>query len=132
MFRQVFRGGNLFDGRPLSNKNEPKAAAAQYEKEIQVNPQVEARRAAELDPKNYAPHYVLGRALTEMDRPADSIRELELATRLSPSNANVHLSLAQAYQRAGKTQLAEQEMRAFKSLDEARKKQKANRVFDSD
>jgi tetratricopeptide (TPR) repeat protein len=123
------------------------AAAAEYEKEIQVNPlsvparvqaaflylkmgelekaEAHAQRATEIDPKNYAPRYLLGRVLTEMDRPADSIHELEIAARLSPSNANVHLSLAQAFQRIGKTQLAEQEMRVFKNLDEARKKQES-------
>jgi len=123
------------------------AAAAQYEQEIAVNPaavparvqaaflylkmgdldkaEAHARRASELEPNNFAPHYLLGRVLVEMDRTPEAIRELETSARLSPSNANVHLSLAQAYQRTGKKEEANQEMKVFKKLDDERKQQES-------
>ena len=77
-----------------------------------------AEQAVKLDPKNPAAHNVLGRNLVEMDRTTRGIAELALASRLAPKDATFHLNLAQAYQRAGKAQMAKKEFATFRDLQE--------------
>lgn len=82
-----------------------------------------ARRASELEPKNYAPHNILGRILVQTGHPEKGIAELETAVKLAPSVASSHFNLAQAYQKAGKSADAAREFAAFKELDQAKEGQ---------
>src|SRR5882672_2801218 len=76
-------------------------AAFLYLKMGQLDPSRElAQRAMKLDPKNYAPHNILGRILVEEKKYASGIVELEIAGKLAPSHPGNHFNLAQAYQRA--------------------------------
>jgi tetratricopeptide (TPR) repeat protein len=76
-----------------------------------------AKRAIEIEPKNYAPHNILGRVLMQTGHSERGIQELETAVRLAPTIASSHFNLAQAYQKAGKSQEAAREFAAFKALD---------------
>jgi tetratricopeptide (TPR) repeat protein len=115
------------------------AALKEYEKELEINPthvpalveasflylkmgelekaEERARKAIELDPKNYAPHNILGRVLMETGKTELGIHELQLATKLAPLNPGAHFNLAQAYQQAGKKQEAGMEFATFEKLN---------------
>lgn len=82
-----------------------------------------ARRAMEIEPKNYAPHNILGRVLVQTGHADDGIRELETAVKLAPTIASSHFNLAQAYQKAGKSADAAREFAAFRELDQAKEGQ---------
>jgi len=84
-----------------------------------------ARRAMAIEPKNYAPHNLLGRILVQTDHPETGITELEMAVRLAPKIAATHFTLAQAYQKAGKSTAAAREFAAFKKLTPAQEGQDA-------
>jgi len=76
-----------------------------------------AQRALEIEPKNYAPHNILGRIFVQTGHSEKGITELETAVRLAPSIASSHFNLAQAYQKAGKSADAAREFAAFRELD---------------
>ena len=125
-------------GRFLAKLN-PDAALNEYEKEIEITPahvpaRIEAaflclktgdlakaltyaQEAAKLEPKNAAAHNLVGRSLSDMNRPADAIPELVTATRLAPRNSTFHLHLARAYQKMGEKSLAGKEMTTFNDLE---------------
>jgi tetratricopeptide (TPR) repeat protein len=127
--------------------SDQEAAVAEFEKELEISPKhvpamVEAallclemghlekseklaRRAILIEPKNYAPHNILGRVLVRTDHPEPGVTELETAARLAPKIAANHFSLAQAYQKAGKSAAAAREFAAFKQLTPAQKGQDA-------
>lgn len=93
-------------------------AAFLYLKMGQLDPSRElARRAMKLDPKNYAPHNILGRILVEEKKYSAGIVELETAGRLAPGHPGNHFNLAQAYQRAGRKADAAREFAAFEKLN---------------
>jgi tetratricopeptide (TPR) repeat protein len=93
-------------------------AAFLYLKMGQLDPSRElARRAMKLDPKNYAPHNILGRILVEEKKYASGIVELETAGKLAPGHPGNHFNLAQAYQRAGRKADAAREFAAFEKLN---------------
>jgi tetratricopeptide (TPR) repeat protein len=77
-----------------------------------------ARRAMKLDPKNYAPHNILGRIFVEEKQYARGIVELETAGKLAPRHPGNHFNLAQAYQRAGRKADAAREFAAFNKLNQ--------------
>ena len=115
------------------------AAVKEYDEELEVSPthvpalveasflylkmgqlgtaEDRARRAIKLEPDNYAPHNILGRVLMENGKTEEGIRELQLATKLAPSNPGAHFNLAQAYQQAGKKQQAGLEFATFEKLN---------------
>jgi tetratricopeptide (TPR) repeat protein len=76
-----------------------------------------ARRAMVLEPKNYAPHNILGRILMQTGHEAQGIEELQTAVRLAPSVPAAHFNLAQAYQKTGKSMAAAREFAEFKELN---------------
>jgi Tfp pilus assembly protein PilF len=76
-----------------------------------------ARRAMKLDPKNYAPHNIMGRILVEEKDYARGIIELETAGTLAPRHPGNHFNLAQAYQHAGRKADAAREFAAFEKLN---------------
>jgi tetratricopeptide (TPR) repeat protein len=79
-----------------------------------------AREAEGLDSKNSLPHNLVGRILYEMGETAESIPELEEATKLAPNIADFHMNLARAYQKAGNRDMAAKELAAFNQLDKKR------------
>jgi tetratricopeptide (TPR) repeat protein len=86
---------------------------AEFDKSRQL-----ASRAMKIEPRNYAPHNIMGRILMQTGDAAGGIQELETAARLAPNNASVHFNLAQAYQKAGKKEAAAKEFAAFRKLDQ--------------
>jgi tetratricopeptide (TPR) repeat protein len=120
-------------------------AVAELEKELEINPrhvpamihaaflclqmgQLDkseslARRAIQIEPNNYAPHNLLGKILLQTGHSEQGIRELETAVYLAPSIASAHFSLAQAYQKAGKSAAAAREFAAFHALDQKKEGQ---------
>ena len=48
---------------------------------------------------------------------------LEIAVRLAPDEANVHYQLGQAYQKLGKTELAQEQFQAYQRLKDQRRKE---------
>ena len=125
------------------------AALKQYEKEAEINPRhaqsrIEAaylylkmgeldkaltysQEAIKLLPQNPAGHNLIGRVLLELNRPADAIPELVIATRLAPRNSTFHLQLARAYQKTGDTAMATKEMAAFNDLEKKRAEAQAGK-----
>jgi tetratricopeptide (TPR) repeat protein len=125
--------------------SDQEAAVAELEKELEINPkhvpamveaallclemgQLErseklARRAMAIEPKNYAPHNLLGRVLVQTGHPDTGIAELETAVHLAPKIAATHFNLAQAYQKTGKSAAATREFAAFKKLTPAQEGQ---------
>ena len=68
-----------------------------------------ARNAVALNPESELAQYVLGRALAENGELEVGIEHLELAERIDSMDAQVHVSLATAYSRAGRPQDARRE-----------------------
>jgi tetratricopeptide (TPR) repeat protein len=102
-------------------------AAFLYLKMGQLDKSAElARRAMKLDPKNYAPHNILGRIFVEKGEVVRGIPELEAAGKLAPGHAGNHFNLAQAYQRAGRKADAKREFAAFDALNRQAGSQDAN------
>jgi len=79
-----------------------------------------AREAEDLAPRNALPHNLMGRIFMAMEKPDDAIPELEQATQLAPNIVDFHRTLANAYRKAGKKELAEKEFAKFKALDAKR------------
>lgn len=120
--------------------SDQEAAVAELEKELAISPahvpaMIEAaflslemghleeseklaRKAIAIEPKNYAPHNILGRVLGQTGHIEPGISELETAVKLAPKIAAAHFNLAQAYQKAGKNEAATREFTAFKQLDQ--------------
>ncbi len=77
-----------------------------------------AEKAVTIAPRSFAARACLGRVLLETDDkdlPA-AIRELEAAAKLAPESPQVHFSLASAYSRAGRKDLAARERAEFDRL----------------
>lgn len=127
--------------------SDQESAVAELEKELEISPSyvpamVEAaflslemgelekseqlaRRAIGLEPKNYAPHNILGRVLMQTGHAEPGIIELETAVRLAPRIPTAHFNLAQAYQKTGRSSAAAREFAAFKELTQQKEGQDA-------
>lgn len=76
------------------------------------------RRVIELEPEFAEAHYSLGLLLAEDDRRlAEAAEALAVAARLAPENARVHYNYGLALQRLGRTEEAENSLRAAYKLD---------------
>jgi tetratricopeptide (TPR) repeat protein len=64
--------------------------------------------------------YLLGRILVSQGSAAEAVEHLEAAARLAPAEANIRYQLGKAYQRLGKTDLAEKEFEKFRELKAAK------------
>ena len=71
--------------------------------------------AAGLLPGDASPHCELGTAHRWLEQWQDALRESQVCTRLDPNSAEGHYRLAQLYRRAGKQELAHQEMKLFEA-----------------
>ena len=81
-----------------------------------------ARTAGRLAPHFFMPHYLLGTVFLVRGEIAASVAQLETARRLAPESVEVLYSLARAYAKAGKPELARREHAEFarlKSLEAA-------------
>lgn len=58
------------------------------------------------------------RALINMDRHAEAVKDLEMVEKADPAEPTPHFLLAQAYRAIGKTQEAQTEMKLFSKLEE--------------
>jgi tetratricopeptide (TPR) repeat protein len=75
-------------------------------------------RAALLD-SHFADAFVgLGRALIQVDKPAEAIAPLQAATSLQPDNPAPHFHLSTAYRRVGRMEDANREAQLFKETSE--------------
>ena len=68
-------------------------------------------------PNSFAAHKALGDALLASNDIDGAIAELETSARLAPDSPSTHLSLAKAYQRAGRSDAAKKEREEFARLD---------------
>ena len=66
--------------------------------------------------------YLHGKILLASGDAAAAAAQLEIAVRLAPEDANVHYQLGQAYQKLGKTDLAQKEFDAFQRLKDQKRK----------
>jgi tetratricopeptide (TPR) repeat protein len=67
--------------------------------------------------------YLQGKILLARGDAAGAVTQLEIAVRLAPEDANIHYQLGQAYQKLGKTELAEDQFLAFQRLKDRRRKE---------
>jgi tetratricopeptide (TPR) repeat protein len=65
--------------------------------------------------------YLLGKVLLSQGAAAEAIEHLEAAARLAPEDANIHYQLAQAYQKVGRPDLAEQRFELYRQLKDKRR-----------
>jgi tetratricopeptide (TPR) repeat protein len=127
---------------------DPEAALAQFREEMRLQPesvyprlemafqlikrgeyaaaQPYAEEAVKLAPGLFAAHNALGRALVEVGELDRGIAELEESARLAPESPEMFFALAQAYQKAGRKDEAENARATFRTLDERRNAQKAS------
>jgi Flp pilus assembly protein TadD len=66
--------------------------------------------------------YLRGKILLAGGDAGGAAIELEIAARLAPDDANVHYQLGQAYQKLGKTDLAQEQFQAYQRLKDQRRK----------
>jgi tetratricopeptide (TPR) repeat protein len=72
-------------------------------------------------PQHADARYLLGKVLVAQGSPEDAVRHLEAAIALSPDEANAHYQLGHAYQKLGRTQLAEQQFEIFRQMKDKRR-----------
>lgn len=75
-----------------------------------------AQRAVAAEPGNYAAHAILGRVLVSLDRPAEGVRELELAKDIEPGSPQIYFALASAYAKLGRNEDADRARAEFLRL----------------
>jgi tetratricopeptide (TPR) repeat protein len=80
-----------------------------------------AQCALDLNHDSVSAHYLLGRASLETGDLNTAIRELEIASTLSPESPEIHFNLARAYARAKMTDKAQRERETFSRLNDAQK-----------
>ena len=78
-----------------------------------------AELAAQTGSQNFVARNVLGRTLLELGETDRAIQELEAAAKLAPDSPQMYFHLARAYQRAGRTNEANEARVTFMKLDRA-------------
>lgn len=68
------------------------------------------------------------RALINLDRHADAVKDLEIVEKADPAEPSTHFLLAQAYRATGRTQEAQAEMKTFSKLEESARAATAERA----
>src|SRR5438552_11857745 len=139
---------HLMLGVAFAEAREFKPAIAEFEKAIQLNPNLPQVHAslgrillqscdrdralpefeAELKigpkPENFTAHYALGRIYLETNFIPRAVTELEKSARLAPDAASVQFVLAKAYTRANRPAAAARARAEFKRLDAIDKKRR--------
>lgn len=77
-------------------------------------------RAISIAPASAIGHEKLGRALEEMGRPLQGVKELEIAAGLDPKNPNIHFELGHAYHQVGELEKAKAEFATSHALRKER------------
>jgi tetratricopeptide (TPR) repeat protein len=79
------------------------------------------RSALKVRPEFADARYLLGKILLAQGSTAEAVEHLEAAARLAPEDANVHFQLAQAYGKAGRSELAQQEFARYRELKDKKR-----------
>lgn len=85
-------------------------------RETYAEAEAAARQAIDADPHLLAPRMVLARLLSRTGREREALEELELARKEHPEASEIYYNLAQAYQRAGRTDEARASAESFQEL----------------
>jgi len=118
-------------------------AAAEFQKELEVNPrhilamlkladidlesnklteaETLARNSVAIEARNPETDLMLGRVLLVTGRVKEAALEFEAAERLAPTSSVIHFNLATAYQRLGEKAQAEHEIAIYRSITEKEK-----------
>jgi len=86
------------------------------------------QKALEICPSLLQARIDRARALMNLDRHADAVKDLEAAVKADPAEATTHFLLAQSYRAIGKTQEAQAEMKVFGKLEETARAATAERA----
>ena len=73
-------------------------------------------RHASSQPETADARYLLGKILLAQGAATEAVEHLEAAARLAPEDASIRYQLGQAYQKLGRTELAQQQFEAFQKL----------------
>ena len=84
---------------------------------------VELRGVLRARPDYADARYLHGKILLARGDAGAAAGQLEIAARLAPEDANIHYQLGQAYQKLGKTDLAQEQFQVFQRLKDQRRKQ---------
>jgi len=96
--------------------------ATVYELDRRVDDALREVRAVLKARPDYADaHYLFGKILLAQGNAAEAAAQLEIAAKLAPDDANVHYQLGQAYERLGRSELAQQQFEAFRTLKDKRR-----------
>jgi len=138
-------------GRFLLEIREIDAAVAEFQREIQNNPQhvlarleiaavrytldsadgvKYAEQAVKLDPKRPFGHYLLGLLYLDTRNFSGAISELEIAKHTYVNFPEIYFALGNAYARAGRKAEAARARATFTRLNAQRKKQSDDKVYD--
>jgi Flp pilus assembly protein TadD len=79
------------------------------------------RSALRLRPDFADARYLLGKILLAQGSTPEALEHLQAAARLAPEDANVHFQLAQAYEKAGRRELAQQEFARYRELKDKKR-----------
>ena len=82
----------------------------------------ELRAVLKTRPDYAEARYLLGKILLARGDAPGAVTQLEIAVRLAPDDANIHYQLGQAYQKLGKTDLAQEQFVTFQRLKDQRRK----------
>jgi tetratricopeptide (TPR) repeat protein len=86
------------------------------------------QKALEICPSLVQARIDRARALMNLDRHAEAVKDLEAAVKADPAEAATHFLLAQSYRALGKTQEAQAEMQLFSKLEESARAATAERA----
>jgi len=86
------------------------------------------QKALEICPSLLQARIDRARALMNLDRHAEALKDLEAAVKAGPAEATTHFLLAQSYRALGKTQEAQAEMKLFSKLEESARAATAERA----
>jgi tetratricopeptide (TPR) repeat protein len=85
-------------------------------------------KALEICPSLLQARLDRARALINLDRHADAVKDLEIVEKADPAEPSAHFLLAQSYRALGKTQEAQAEMKIFSRLEESARAATAERA----
>ncbi len=86
------------------------------------------QKALEICPSLLQARIDRARALINLDRHAEALKDLQAAVKADPAEATTHFLLAQSYRALGKTQEAQAEMKVFSKLEESARAATAERA----
>jgi tetratricopeptide (TPR) repeat protein len=96
--------------------------ATVYELNRQVDAALrEVRAVLKTRPEYADARYLFGKILLAQGDAPEAAAQLEVAAKLAPDDANVHYQLGQAYQRLGRSELAQQQFDIFRTLKDKRR-----------